>query len=452
MLAAALLAGIPATASASAFQILEQGPARLGTAFAGTATATGDASTAFFNPAGMAQTHGELASAGVNAILVESVFNNDGSTAGDGTALERPLPGTEDRTDTPGYVPNFYYVRPLNQRWTFGLAVNAPFGLESDYSDDWQGRYLATHSKLRTINVNPTFAYAINDRLSVGFGIGYQRTSATLGNQIDSYNVCTNAAATNGLSAASATAYCAAAHGGPGNPAADSSVRIKGDDSDIVADLSLHWQPTPDTAIGVTWRQGGNFSLDGTANFDASASCAQDPYCNGALAQLDGNIQAKVAFPDTFTVSASQALGNGLTAQGDIAWTRWSALSSIPIRNTDNGLQIEELQLKYHDTMRVAFGMTWDTGGAWTWRGGVAYDQSPQTDAPYVSPRIPDANRTWLAAGGHYAWSKNRSIDVGYAHLFVDNVSINRVSQGNRLRGDFKAHVDIIGVQGNWRF
>ncbi len=443
-LALAVLTALPATALASSFQILEQSPSRLGTAFSGTASAAEDATTVFFNPAGMARFDDTRLTLGANLIVVDSAFDNAGSTAGDGTALERPLAGTEDETDEVGLVPNLYYVRPLNDRWTFGFGVNAPFGLASEYDDDWQGRYHATESELQTLNINTTFAYAVNDALSLGFGLNYQRADTTLENEVDSFNLCSRAGGS--------TAQCAAAHGGPGNRSADSSATIEGDDDDVLVDLSLHWQATDRTAFGVAYRQGGDFTLEGDADFDTSTSCAQDPFCSGAVAALDGDIEASAEFPDTITFSASHEYPNGLTAHADIAWTDWSVLQSIPIDNTDSGQTVNTLELEYDDTVRVALGATYAPGGPWTWRGGIAVDKAPQEDAEFVTPRIPDADRTWLSGGGSYAFGNDFTVDFGYTHLFVDDVSIDKVEQGNRLRGDFEATVDIFAVQANWRF
>jgi len=442
LLASAAMLPIPA--GASSFQILEQSPSRLGTTFAGTASTADDATTVFFNPAGMAKLDGAQFTVGGNAIIVDSAFDDQGSTAGDGTGLERPLPGGEGETDEPGLVPNFYYTQPLNERWTFGLGVNAPFGLSSEYDDDWQGRYHATESALAVLNINPTFAYAVNDRLSVGFGVSYQHADTTLENEVDSFNACRQAGG--------GTGTCAAAHGGPGNPGADSSSEIEGDDDDFVADISVHWQPTERTAVGVTWRQGATYDLEGEADFSASASCRQDPFCSGALAALDGDIEARAELPDTLTVSLSHEVDPRWTVHGDFAWTQWSSLQSIPIDNTDSGQNVNTLELEYDDTIRLALGATYSPAGPWTWRAGIAHDESPQEDEEFITPRIPDADRTWIGAGFNYAWSDDLSLDVGYAHLFVDDVTIDRVEQGNRLKGEFEATVDLLAAQANWRF
>jgi len=450
---AALLIGavVPSFVHASAFQILEQSPARLGTAFAGTASTAADPSTVFFNPAGMARLEGRQYSVAGNLIRVNSVFDNGGSRTGVNTdnprstsAFERPLPGEEGATNDPGLVPNVYYVQPLKDDATVGIGLNAPFGLASSYDADWQGRYHATDSELQTINLNLTLAFSVTDALSLGVGASHQQAETTLENEVDSFNAC--------FQAGGSESYCASAHGGPGNRSADSSATIEGEDEAIVFDLSLHWQPTSSTELGVVWRQGAAYTLTGTADFDKSTSCEQDARCRNALDTQAGNVKSEVDLPDTVTLSASQELGPPLTLHADLAWTEWSVLQEISIENTDNGRTIETLELDYEDTWRLALGATYRTQGAWSWRVGTGYDQAPQTDPSLVTPRIPDQDRAWLGFGSSYRLSPRSTIDFGYAHLFVDEIEINNVEQRNRLKGDFDASVDIFGIQYTGRF
>lgn len=439
-----LTALTPLAATASSFQILEQSPSRLGTAFSGTASSADDATTVFFNPAAMAKLDGASFTAAGNLIVVESAFDDNGSTAGTGGPFERPLPGKEDSTDEPGLVPNLYYVRPLNDRWTLGVGINAPFGLATSYDKGWQGRYHATDSELQLININPTFAYKVDDSLSLGVGISYQYITTTLENEVDSYNAC--------LQAGNTAGGCAAAHGGPGNRASDSSAKLDADDDGFALDLSLHWDINDRTSLGASWRQGGDFTLDGDADFNKSSSCQGDPFCSGALDTLQGNIKADAELPDTLTLSVTHSVNDNWSVHGDLAWTQWSSLKEIRIENTDNNQTINTLELEYDDTFRYAAGVTYHDGGPWTWRGGVAFDEAPQTDPEFNSPRIPDQDRTWLAFGFNYRFSADSSLDVGYAHLFVDESKIDNTEQGNTLIGEFDATVDIFGVQGNWRF
>lgn len=118
-----------------------------------------------------------------------------------------------------------------------------------------------------------------------------------------------------------------------------------------------------------------------------------------------------------------------------------------------NPLQPDNVQPEnWHDAFRYALGVNYTLSNAWQLRAGVAYDESPADDK-YITPRIPDSDRTWLAISASFKASDSLSFDIGYAHLFVDDTEINQVSTTNgNLRGKFDNSVDIIGLQVNWLF
>lgn len=421
-----LLCAAPQWATAASFQILEQSPAQLGKAFAGSASDVQDATTVFFNPAAMTQLQGNSVSGGVNFIQAQSEFTDAGSNTN----------GQPGETDELATVPNVYSVTRLNNQWFLGIGVNAPFGLSSSFNPDWHGRYLATDSDLEVLNINATVAYRINPQWSVGVGLNYQRAEVTLDNQVDS------------------------TFGAAPNTATDSSVQVKGDDTDFVADVSLYWQPTEPLAIGLMWRQGGSFNLGGYADFTLSDACLTViPGCAAGLGALEGNVTASVDLPDTLTLSGSYRLNSEWGIHADIAHTRWSSIQTVEIINTENNMTLDTLELRYDDTQRISLGATYNPEGQWQWRAGLAFDDAPQTDPTYVTPRIPDADRTWLSAGFNYQWSERLSIDAAYAHILVDDVSINSVTptqapeaEDSVVVGSFDSSVNIVGVQVNWRY
>lgn len=428
------LIALPGSVSASSFQILEQSPAHLGKAFAGTASDINDASTVFFNPAGMTKLDERTVTVGLNGIMVRSEFNDIDSNTG----------GQPGKTDELGFVPNLYYVQPLTDGWAVGIGINGPFGLESNYDNDWTGRYLATHSQLEVVNIGVSAAYEITDQLSAALGVSYQMLDVTLENQVDS---------TLGVAP---------------DPTTDSHARVSGDDNAVVMDLSLYYEPISGTRFGLIWRQGGDFSLSGDAQFTFNAACAQGAgfptgappapttgtLCAAALSALQGSIEADVELPDTLTLSASHAFNERWTLHGDIAWTDWDSIQTIEVTNTESDAVVDVLDLQYDNTVRYAIGTTYSTGGPWTFRAGVARDEAPQTDPTLVTPRIPDQDRTWISAGFNYAFSETLTMDLGYAHLFVDDTAINDVDSqtGHQVVGEFESSVDIVGVQANWRF
>lgn len=425
---------LPTPSLAASFQILEQSPAHLGKAFAGTASDVADASSVFFNPAGITEIDRPTLTIGGNVIFTSSEFDNLNSNTNGG-------PG---KTDETGYVPNLYYVHPVSERLAFGLGVNAPYGLASKYDEDWNGRYLATHSELEVVNINAVAAYALTDTLSLGLGVNYQRADVTLESQFDS---------TLGVNP---------------SPATDSSAKIQGDDDSFAADVSLYFKPSDRTSIGLIWRQGGKFDLEGDAHFSLNSLCSPGQgfptgappspttgtICAASLNAVGGDAQASFQLPDTITLSGSHQLSDYWWVHADIAWTEWSNIQNIDVINGSNGLPINTLELQYDDTMRYALGFTHKSDCPWTWRFGIAFDEAPQKDPSLVNPRIPDQDRIWFSGGFNYELSPNTSLDFAYSYIKVDEASINNTNPqtGHHMEGTFDAGVNIVGLQANFKF
>ena len=167
----ALVLGIGATgAHASGFQLLEQNASGLGNAYAGSAAVAENASTIFYNPAGMTKLKGVNFSGGVNLIRPSFKFDNNGSTGPGGMPLGSNNGGDAGST---GVVPNLYASWELTPQWFVGLGIGAPFGLMTEYDDDWVGRYHSRKFEIQSININPSIAYKVSDRLSLGAGLNW---------------------------------------------------------------------------------------------------------------------------------------------------------------------------------------------------------------------------------------------------------------------------------------
>src|SRR5450830_334633 len=160
----------PIAAQAAGFALAEQSSSGLGNAFAGGAASAEDASTVFFNPAGMSRLSGKQIAVAVHDITPSAKFSGTGAS------------GTDMGGDAGGstFVPNAYFTMEMQPNLKMGVGVNAPFGLQTEYDAAWVGRYQAIKSKIKTINVNPSIAYQVNDALSVGAGLDYQHISGEL--------------------------------------------------------------------------------------------------------------------------------------------------------------------------------------------------------------------------------------------------------------------------------
>lgn len=435
-ISALLLASAFSTMSYGAgFAVAEQSVTGLGRAFAGQAAVAEDASTIFFNPAGLTYLSGSELVVGVSLINPQSDFNNKGSTVP--PLLGGTLKGREDDGGKLAAVPNFYYAHRINNDMVFGLGVNAPFGLVTDYSDSWVGRYHALKSDLKTININPSLGFKATDRLSLGFGVDLQYIDLNLTQAVDFGAAC----------AANAVAGCAIPQG------FDGKAKFSADDWSWGFNLGLIFQATDATRLALAYRSKISHHLTGKGKFNIPS----DPSVQG-LAAFDGGfkkaaISGDVTLPETLSFAINHQLNNQWSISADATWTRWERFKDLTISSPNPGSHLNTSKAEnWHNVMRYGIGLTYIHNDKWTFRGGIAYDESPISDK-YRTPRIPGEDRKWVALGASYKYSDHMSVDAGYTHIFVSDPKINDVnSSGYVLKGDFDASVDILGVQMRWLF
>ena len=169
-------------AFASGFQLLEQNASGLGNAYAGSAAVADNASTVFYNPAGMTELKTHELSIGGNAIHPSFKFTDQDSTTGGGYG--------GDAGNLVG-LPNLYGSWAVTKDLYLGIGFNAPFGLQTKYEEGWIGRFQSTDFEIKTYNVNPSLAYRINDKVSLGLGLNWQRMEARYERQAATANIVT---------------------------------------------------------------------------------------------------------------------------------------------------------------------------------------------------------------------------------------------------------------------
>lgn len=402
---AAALSVLSGQAMASGFALIEQSGSGLGNAYAGGAASAEDASTVFYNPAGMSRLQGRQAVVALHAIKPSMKFSDTGSAAASGQALG----GNGGDAGDLALVPNFYYVMDINSQLKFGLGINAPFGLKTDYDADWAGRFQALKSEVKTINVNPSVSYKVNEIITVGLGINYQKMDAEL----------TNSQQLGG--------------------GAVGAAKMEGSDNAWGYNLGALFQVSPETRLGLAYRSSIDYKLSGNLQItNASGAVVQNP-----------SITADLKTPDSFSLSGVKQIDSKWDVMADITWTGWSKFKELRVVNSSTGATAALTDENWEDTYRVSLGVNHRYNERWMARGGVAFDQSPVPDANRTA-RIPDNDRTWLSLGGQYKPSKESAVDFGYAHLFVKDATIaDRQAAAGKgdLIGNYKNHVDILSVQ-----
>ncbi|MEC5217878.1 long-chain fatty acid transport protein [Actimicrobium sp. GrIS 1.19] len=418
-------------AYAGGFALNEMSAGSLGNAHAGGAALAEDASTIFYNPAGLMRFTGRQASVSVSAIRPSAEFRNNGSTSAIGT------PGSGGNGGDAGdwsAVPALFFATDLASGLRFGVGLQAPFGLKTEYDAGWVGRYQALRSELKTINVNPTVAWRLTPQWSLGVGISAQYADVTISRAIDFGTVCIGSLG---------VANCAP--GGFLPQARDGSVKVDGNDWAYGFNLGALFEADRDTRFGMAYRAKIDHHLSGNARYTLPTGLPAPLAASPTF--TDSGASADLKLPDTVSLSGYRALDRRWAIMSDITWTHWSRFKELRV-NFDNGAASSVTPENWQNTLRVAVAANYRLDDRWLLRGGVAWDESPVKDT-YRTPRIPDEDRTWLSFGGRYALSPGAAVDIGYAHLFVKDASINKAEPpvGGTLIGNYKNDVNILSIQ-----
>lgn len=430
--------GLSGNAAAVGFALEQQSVSNLGYAFAGGAANAEDASTIYWNPAGMTRLPGRQVVLGLNAIYGSARFTDQGTMSPAGPVF--PISGrTGGNPVGLNWVPNFYFATDLAPNIKAGIGINAPFGLKTQYPSDWMGRYQAIDSVVESININPAIAWKVRDNVSIGGGLNFQYFKATLSNAID---------------------FGAACFGSPFGPAAcagagifpqtrDGIAKVSGDSWGVGWNVGALFEINPDVRLGIAYRSSIKHEIKANATFS-------NPVLPGAFSALtagasDTGARSTVKTPDSLSVSLFNQVSPKWALLADATWTGWSKFNELRVR-FDNGSPDAVTPENWRNTVRLSLGASYKLDQQWTLRGGIAYENSAIPDA-FRTARIPDNAHTLLGLGANYRVSKVGSLDFGYVHAFVKDAGVNITGPGaGALVGNYKVSADVLSIQYNHSF
>jgi long-chain fatty acid transport protein len=391
-------------ARAAGFYIQEQSASGLGASFAGVAAMPRDASTVYYNPAGMTYLDGAHAQAGANALYARSDMDNTGSTL-----FGAPVTGG-DGGNPVGLVgiPNLYLTQQASENFWLGISVTFPFGLGSEYNSDWFGRFDSIKSDLQTIDIQPSMAVRINDWLKLGGGISYQRVTAEL-----------TSAVTDGVEGIST---------------------LKGEDTSWGYTVGLIMEPGERTRIGVNYRSAVNHELEGSASVVGTAG-----------SDFDTPVTAELDLPDIASLAVAHELNDRWRLLGQANWFGWNNFEAITVRS-GAGI-ISNIIQNYQTTWSFSAGAEYKWDDSLTLRAGYQFDETPTTDE-YRTSRTPDGDRNWLSAGGTYNLDSGFSVDFAATYIAVkdEEINLSRNSGLAAVRADVESDVSIVGLALNYKF
>jgi long-chain fatty acid transport protein len=153
--------------------------------------------------------------------------------------------------------------------------------------------------------------------------------------------------------------------------------------------------------------------------------------------------------PDTANVSIFHQFNNKWDLMADLQYTGWSSIQQLQILRS-TGAVLSTTPENFRDTWRFSVGANYRYSDAWMLRGGLAFDQSPVRDAQRT-PRLPDNDRTWIAAGAQYKVSPAIAVDFAWAYIFVRDAGMNQnagsTAANGLINGSYRSNVNIVGLQ-----
>ncbi|NRR31396.1 transporter [Oxalobacteraceae bacterium] len=463
LIIAAALSALSANALASGYRFGSQSVAAQGSADANAAEAA-DASTVFYNPAGLSRLDGLQVIGGATIVVPHSTYNDTGSTrftktSSGGTAVSGYAPDAV-------VAPALYLSKKINDQWAAGVGLFVPYGAKLDYGSSWTGRYALSKIELEAITINPSVSFKLNEHHAFGFGISAEHMSAKLSQAVD---VPGSIAALQGRPESATLVKTIVALGG--NPAVlasakDGAARNDGKDWGFGFNLGYLYSLDKDTRFGIAYRSSVAHSLKGDTVWDFSG-VTSDQIVNKVLAasahRVNSAALVKLRTPETLSVNGFHQINDKFAAMADVTWTRTSRMQEMHIEFPGTAAGDEVIRQYWKNTTRVSVGGNYKHNSALTLRAGVAYDQSPVRSDELRHPALPDSDRMQYSIGANYQFNKNSSVDLAWSYLAFKDARTAYTNDCNPLltvctgngettRGVYQTHLQLLGIAYNYKF
>ena len=387
-------------ARAGGLWLSEYNQPTMGRAGAGEEAGNGDASDAFLNPASMSRHKESQLMAAGGLILPEVEFDVERGSL---------LNGEGDGGDAGGLTPSasIFYSRPINDAWTFGITGLALTGSALDYDDDWVGRFEAQDVEMVVVGVIPSLAFKVTDKFSLGLAVPVMYSNLQLDIAVPDIG-----------------------SAGEGEGKAE----IDGDDVQVAAGVSFHYQLSERTAFGGRATSKFEFEYDGDV----------DARYLGQVA-----VSTELTLASIARLGLSHAFNDRWSGYASVGWDNWSQMDEVLLTTDARGLNLPR---KWEDTYHYALGAEYRLDDRWTLKGGVAYDTNP-VDKVDRTADMPIDRQVRYALGADYLRKSGMKISGSLVYADYGDAEIS--NSGDRglagFSGDYKTNqIWFASVAFNW--
>ncbi|WP_400192556.1 OmpP1/FadL family transporter [Hymenobacter sp. B81] len=422
LLAGGALLGATA-AQAGGFQVTLAGQKNNGMGGVGAGLAL-DQAAMFYNPGALAMVRERGVQVGVNATMARSVFRGQYA----GTQYDNSARTLDNTVTTPF---NLYAgFGPTEGKWKAGIAVYTPFGSKLDYADGWEGRFALTEIDLKSIFVQPTASYAVNDKLSVGAGlVVFAYGAVNLQRDLPVQN--------------------------PNGGGTYGHIELDGKaDTKLGFNAGVFYKATEKLSVGVSYR----------SKIDAVVKGGDVTFTNLPSSPVVRSNFGASKFDVMLPLPATTTLGLGftplekLTLGLDVNYVQWSAYEKLeftfdqPVNGSNTSSSVRD----YQDAFTFRLGGQYQLTDALTVRAGGSYDMSPVKDG-YVTPETPDADRISGTVGLSYKFGEKFGVDLSTQFVRIQERTQTQQELINnnvtdRVAGTYKTNIVIPGIGLNYNF
>ncbi|OAN18576.1 aromatic hydrocarbon degradation protein [Photobacterium jeanii] len=377
-------------AAAAGFQLNSQSATGLGRAFAGDAVIADNASVLSRNAAAMALFDAPALSLGVNVIDTDIKVKD----------VKYPLAptGTSDQQiGSTSYVPNIYYIHPINDKFTVGAGLYSNFGTKTEFSSDFPANEYGGLTDVKSINFALSVAYRINEQFSVGGGLDVIYGSGKLERE---------------------------------NQKLAPGVKLVEVDADGYAlgwNIGGVYELNEDNRFGLSYRYSPDLEADGTIKLKGQ--------------QLDGH-KLNMPLPDMAEFSGFHKLNDQFAVHYSVQWIKWSEFDKLATTGSPSQTLKE---YKWQDGWHYSLGGTYYLNNDWELRAGYMYDTSAQDTKTSIS--VPDSDRQWLSGGFTYHIDSKSNIDFGVTYLMGKDVSVVENDAVLPINATTRANAWLYGIQ-----
>jgi long-chain fatty acid transport protein len=413
----------------SGFGVFTQGAEGLGQANAIIAHATGPSSL-YFNPALLPQLAGTQVEVGTTMVKPGREFTS--TLTGLGT----------DSRESAQFPSSAYLTHSYRNGLAAGIGVFFPFGLTTEWSDNWDGRYIATKSELFTTAINPVIAWQATPGIALAAGLDIMYLDAKLQNQINT----------------TAVGFIANPPGGLGL-LTDTGQTFSGDDWGVGFNLAAHLRILDNLAFGATYRSKVEMTAEGSASFAVPADAAALGL--GTLFPTTRGF-ADITLPAQFAFGLAWEPTAALTLETGARWEGWSDFHELRLQFATPilGQTSFVTPRDWDDTWAFNVGGAYQLNRIVTLLAGYLYSENPVPDSSF-DPSIPDSAAHLVTLGtslNFEPWSV--ALAYGYEHHQdrnkhnlvgdpLDPVGLNPLSTAN---GEYTTNLHLLAVSLGYRF